>query len=281
MIVDAHVHIFPSLFREDREGLFPGESAFELLYRPSNARLAGCEALLQDMDRNGVERAVVFGFPWEREDTYQRHNDYILEAVTRHPDRLVGLGCFSLSAKGCAREAERCLDAGLSGVGELAVYGAGFSASALPELSQVMSICAERDAPVLLHTNEPVGHVYPGKTAMALGELYAFLKAYPQNRLILAHWGGGLFFYALMKREVRDVLKNVWFDTAASPFLYTPDVYRIASEIIGFERILFGSDYPLIQPERYFRELDRAGLPAEAVRGIIGENAALLFGLTG
>lgn len=280
MIVDAHVHIFPPLFREDRERLFPGEPAFELLYRPPNARLAGCEALIQDMDRAGVDRAVVFGFPWERKETYQRHNDYILEAVTRYPDRLAGLACFSLSAEGCAREADRCLDAGLAGVGELAVYDAGFSASALPKLADVMSICAERDAPLLLHTNEPVGHVYPGKTAMALAELYAFLKTYPENRLILAHWGGGLFFYGLMKKEVRDVLKNVWFDTAASPFLYTPDIYRVAMDIVGYERILFGSDYPLIQPGRYFRELEQAGLPAEAVRGIIGENAASLFGLT-
>ncbi|MGD8385564.1 MAG: amidohydrolase family protein [Desulfobacteraceae bacterium] len=281
MIVDAHVHIFPRVFRENREDLFDGEPAFELLYRPSNARLAGCEALVQDMDRHGVDRAVVFGFPWERKDTYQRHNDYILEAVTRYPDRLVGLGCFSLSAKGCAREAERCLEAGLAGVGELAVYDAGFSASALPELNEVMSACAERNAPLLLHTNEPVGHVYPGKTAMALGELYAFLKAYPQNRLILAHWGGGLFFYRLMKKEVQDVLKNVWFDTAASPFLYRPDIYRIAMDIVGYERILFGSDYPLIQPDRYFRELEQAGLPAEAVRGITGENAESVFGLSG
>ena len=166
-------------------------------------------------------------------------------------------------------------------MGELAVYEGGFSVDALPGLGEVMDVCLEKDAPLLLHTNEPVGHAYPGKTPMRLADLYTFLKAFPRNRIILAHWGGGLFFYGLMKKEVRDVLKNVWFDTAASPFLYTPQVYRIAAEIAGADRILFGSDYPLIRPKRYLDEMRDSGLPREDMDRIVGGNAAALFGLEG
>ncbi|MFO7785013.1 MAG: amidohydrolase family protein [Thermodesulfobacteriota bacterium] len=277
MIIDSHVHIFPPDFREDRARFFTGEQTFRLLYENPKARLAGLTDLLRDMDRAGVDRAVVFGFPWESRDTYRRHNDYVMEAVARHPDRLTGLGCFSINSADAPAEAGRCLSGGMAGVGELAVYGSGFCMDAVPALAEVMEVCRMRDALLLLHTNEPVGHSYPGKTPMDLADLYAFLKAYPQNRIILAHWGGGLFFFGLLKREVRDVLKKVWFDTAASPFLYEPAVYRTAAEIVGPDRILFGSDYPLIQPGRCLGELQQAGLSREDTALISGGNAERLF----
>ena len=74
-------------------------------------------------------------------------------------------------------------------------------------------------------------------------------------------------------------MANVWFDTAASPYLYVPDIYRIAGEIMGFDRILFGSDYPLLRPERYFREMESAGLPPETLVKFKGMNAAAMLGL--
>ena len=114
---------------------------------------------------------------------------------------------------------------------------------------------------------------------MSLGHIYHFLKTYPKNRIVLAHWGGGLFFYALMKKEVKEALNYVWFDTAASPYLYNPDVYRLAGEIIGFEKIIFGSDYPLLRPERYLKEMKSAGLSSKSINKIAGENAASLLGL--
>ena len=144
----------------------------------------------------------------------------------------------------------------------------------------IMAICSQIDVPLLLHTNEPVGHHYPGKTNMNLNQLYNFLKQYPSNRIILAHWGGGLFFYALMKKEVKEVLSHVWFDTAASPYLYIPDIYRVAGEIIGFEKILFGSDYPLLRQKPCLKELESANLSSQSIKRIAGENAAHLLRLS-
>jgi predicted TIM-barrel fold metal-dependent hydrolase len=142
-----------------------------------------------------------------------------------------------------------------------------------------MAICLKYDVPLLLHVNEPVGHQYPGKTRMSLNYLYKFLKKYPSNRIVLAHWGGGLFLYVLLKREVREVLTNVWFDTAASPFLYRPEIYRMAGEIVGYDKILFGSDYPLLKPERYFKEMHSAGLSARQIEEIAGKNSEGLLRL--
>src|SRR5947199_68154 len=55
---------------------------------------------------------------------------------------------------------------------------------------------------LLFHASEPVGHVYPGKRGGEPGSLYRFIAANPDVRIICAHWGGGLPFYALMP-EVR------------------------------------------------------------------------------
>ena len=279
MIIDFHTHIFPPVCCKERDTFFPEEPSFELLYGSPGARVAGREDLLRDMDDQGIDRAVVFGFPWERSEHFQRHNDYIAESVARHPDRLTGFVCFSPRSPLALGETERCLEMGLSGVGELALYDPASSARLSDALSRdLLDFCSLRDVPILIHTNEPVGHQYPGKTRNDLLDIYRLVKDHPSNRFILAHWGGGLFFYALMKKEVREAFQNTWFDTAASPFLYTPDIYRIAGEIIGFERILFGSDYPLLRPGTYFSEMEASRISAEAMAMINGTNAAGLLG---
>ena len=277
MIIDFHTHVFPSCFRDDRSAFFFDEPAFKTLYLSPQAKLAGAKELIKNMDEEDIHKSVIFGFPWENPEHYRIHNDYIIESVHRYPDRLIGFCCFSPLSAGGSREAERCLQSGLSGVGELAVYGAGLSSEMINSLKEVMGLCSQFNVPFLIHTNEPIGHSYAGKTPMTLAQIYGFIKAYPSNRIALAHWGGGIFFYGLMKKEVKDVFKNVWFDTAASPYLYTPDIYRIAGETIGFEKILFGSDYPLLKPQRYFKEMESAGLSPGSLEQVKGSNAASLL----
>ena len=140
------------------------------------------------------------------------------------------LGCVHPPAGWALHEAERCLAAGLHGLGELAFYDTDLDNASL---DPVCRLCAEADRPLLLHTNEPVGHQYPGKAPMTLAALYALVGAHPATRLVLAHMGGGLFFYSLMKKEVSQVLANVWLDTAAAPFLYRPRAYALAVELLG------------------------------------------------
>jgi hypothetical protein len=106
-----------------------------------------------------------------------------------------------------------------------------------------------------------------------LGDLYNLIKAFPDLTLILAHWGGGLFFFNLLKKEVSVTLKNVYFDTAASPYLYKPEIYRLAAEIIGPDKILFGSDYPLLPPSRYLKEMAAGGLPPDHQEMLTRQNA--------
>jgi predicted TIM-barrel fold metal-dependent hydrolase len=279
MIIDFHTHIFPEAIKKNREVYFKGEPAFELLYDSPKSKIAGAEEIISAMDTQGVDRSVVFGFPWKDIATCRMHNDYILAAVKRYPDRLIGLCCLDPAHPDAAAEVERCLKAGLSGLGELAFYDSGFTPKAIEQLAPLMALCREADLPVLIHTNEPVGHSYPGKSPMTLRELYRLIRTFPDNKIVLAHWGGGIFFYHLMKKEVKDALTNVYVDTAASPYLYDVDIYRLAVKILGAEKILFGSDYPLLEPDRYFSQLRESGLPPLEVQQISGLAAGRLLKL--
>jgi len=82
-----------------------------------------------------------------------------------------------------------------------------------------------------------------------------------------------------LKKAVKESLKNVYFDTAASPSLYQPEIYRHAMEIAGLDKILFGSDFPLLKPARYFKELEKIELSKDQIESICGGNAAKLFKL--
>jgi hypothetical protein len=82
--------------------------------------------------------------------------------------------------------------------------------------------------------------------------------------------------------EVKEALANVYVDTAATPLLYGPAVYRQVAELVGAERILFGSDYPLISQRRQRQAIeDSLGDDENGKRLVLGENAGRLLRRSG
>lgn len=279
LIIDIHTHIFPPEICRDRVSFFPGEPAFELLYRDEKrAPLSTAGGLIKAMDHDGIQGSVTFGFPWRQPELVRQSNDYVLEAMARYPGRLLGFACLNPELPEAVEEGERCLKAGMKGLGEIALYSPLTGGSWRKRMSPLVELAQGWEVPILLHINEPVGHQYPGKGQQPFGELYDLIKAFPKTLFILAHWGGGLWWYQLMKREVKEVLANTYFDTAASPFLYRPEIYEFAVKILGPEKILFGSDFPLLELERYAKELGQAGLTPEQQAAILGGNSQRVLG---
>ncbi len=277
MCIDFHTHIFPQEIRHHREKFFKGEPAFELLYRHPKSRMVGASELVEELKRSGVDKAVVFGFPWESSSIAKMHNDYVWESAKMFPDHLIPFACAGLASESGVDEIGRCIDKGFRGVGELAFYVESNHEKQLRMIKRALALCRLNRCLLLVHANEPVGHVYPGKVNAGLNFYYKIASESVGVPLIFAHWGGGLFFFNILKKEAPDVLKDVYYDTAASPFLYKPDIYRIAVEIIGVEKILFGTDYPLLPAARYFGEMKKAGLSIEEQQKIKGENAKKLL----
>ena len=279
MIIDAHTHIFPAEISEQRERYRDRDLWFAQLYEDPRAQTATAEDLIAVMDRDGVDWAVVCGFAWQDQGLCREHNDYLLEVVARYPDRLIGMAIVQPRAvREAPIELERCLEAGLRGLGELMPDGQGFSLEETGLLVPLAELLQERGLPLLTHVSEPFGHDYRGKGHTSPQQVMALAESLPHLNIICAHRGGGLPFYELMP-EVAEVLHNVYYDSAASPYLYRWSIFPLAVNMVGAHKILLGSDYPLIRPRTYLLHLEQLPLSEQDRRMILGENAARLWGI--
>lgn len=277
-IIDAHCHLFPPELIAERERIAEREPWFAALYRNPVNRMATAEDLVGSMAHAAVDQAVVFGFAFMDAGLCHLCNQYVFEAARRYPGRLLPFIVVQPRTPAIAlRELEDCLAAGALGLGELMPAGQGYALDEWPLLDPLMETLARSRRPVMLHLNEEVGHPYPGKCADGPSAGSQFALHYPDNPIILSHWGGGLPFYELMP-EVHQALRNVYYDTAASTLLYDD---RIFASVLNWmpTKVLWGSDYPLLGQQRFIERVQDAGLAPEHLERLLYRNTAELLGL--
>jgi predicted TIM-barrel fold metal-dependent hydrolase len=281
MIVDFHTHVFPPQIKKNRNKYIERDPCFAILYSDPKAKMATAEELIASMDEAGVDISVILNIGWTTHELCLETNDYIIDSVSRYPQRLVGFCAVQpQSSKAAVAEIERCAQAGIRGVGEMRPDIQLFDLGDEVVMEPLVEVLRKHQLVLLLHASEPVGHDYPGKGGITPDMLYPFITSFPDLTLVCAHWGGGLPFYALMP-EVKKAISNVYFDTAASPFLYTPQVYNHVISLVGTDKILFGSDYPLLAPSRLLEEIKALDLPEETKNLILSGNAQRLLGIKG
>ncbi len=279
MIIDCHTHIFPDEVKRQRGSFCQRDRGFASLYQNERAKIVGVEELIASMDEEGISKSVICGFPWEEPELCSLHNEYLFESASRYPDRLIVFILLHVSdIEWSVLELDRGIKHGAKGVGEIAFYRRQMTSQDIERMEPILKDMEKQKIPLLLHTNEPVGHPYPGKGDTPLELFYRLALSFPSLKILLAHWGGGLPFYELMP-EVARAMERVYYDTAASPFLYSKKIYRVVKEVVGIEKILFGSDFPLVSPKRYFQELEGSGLSAEDREKILGLNFSNLLPL--
>lgn len=277
MIIDTHTHIFPAWLKDRRHEYLHRDATFGELYSNPKSKLATVEELIAEMDASGVDMAVLAGIGWSDEGLAKYHNDYLLEAAQKAPNRLVAFcGVHPSWGDRAAKEIARCAGLGAKGVGELHPDTQGFNLGDKTVMSPVMEVIDDLELVLLTHASEPVGHSYSGKGETTPNILMQFINHFPNSAIVCAHWGGGLPFYAMMP-EVREALKNVYFDCAATPLLYNEHIFNIASLLIPPSRILMGTDYPLIPQTRTLNQLRSSQLNEGIIDGILGENALNLL----
>jgi hypothetical protein len=280
MIIDFHTHIVPPHVKENRIQYSQVDSSFAAIYLDPKAKLATAEELISSMDKDGVDVSVAVNYGWETHELCVQINDYILESVARYPQRLVGFCSVSPSeGEGTVKELERCVRGGAKGFGEFRLDTQFPQHGLVESIRPLAEVIIKNNLLLLTHSSDPIGHAHPGKGTVTPDLLHELAAAFPELKIICAHWGGGLPFYALMP-EVKTALKNVYFDSAASPFIYTSDIYNRVVDLVGADKILFGSDYPLIPPRRYLWEIGALDLPENVKKKILGGNAKGLLGIT-
>jgi predicted TIM-barrel fold metal-dependent hydrolase len=278
--IDFHVHVTPPDISARWREYAEREPYFALLSATPHNRFASAEEVVAALDRSGFDRAVIFGFGFRDMGLCRYVNDYVIDSARRYPGRLTGFMSVPPAHPDVEREIDRCHAAGLRGLGELFPAGQDFNIADVRDTAAFAAACVERGLPALIHVNEPVGHYYAGKTDTTLQSVEQFIGHHPDLKIVLAHWGGGLLFYEAMP-ELREKYRNVYYDTAASIFLYDHRIYRAAAALDLTGKILFGSDFPLVSPARYAAAIEKSGIPEAARRLLLGGNAEELLGSAG
>ncbi len=278
-IIDFHTHILPQEFVDSRQAIIRQDNKFaELFSNPKNITISA-EQLIDHMDANGVDKSVVLGYGWTDNNVARLSNEYMLESAERYPNRIIPFCSVALSRGDFAiSEAERCINSGAQGIGELHLtHGQLANAQSISSIGDLMKLARNCNLPVVIHASEPLGKVYIGKGDATPDATLKFATAFPNNRIVFAHFGGGLPFYALMP-SVADKLHNVWFDTATAPYIYNSAVTPLSAQIVGTEKILFGSDFPIITQKRSLQHiLSNQTLTKESIKSILSTNASNLI----
>ncbi|MFC1958018.1 amidohydrolase family protein [Chloroflexota bacterium] len=279
MVIDFHTHIFPPRIKEARNRYINSDPCFSTLYSSPDAKLATADELIASMDKDGIDVSVVLNLGWSKHELCVETNDYILESIARYPKRLIGFGAVQpKSLEAALDEIERCAKGGIRGIGEMRPDMQSLDLKDNTVMQPLIETITRHNLILLTHASEPVGHEYQGKGSITPDMLYPLITNFPDLTLVCAHWGGGLPFYALMP-EVRKAMSNVFFDTAASPFLYSPQIYNQVIQLVGADKILFGSDYPLLAQSRLLKEIKSLDMPTETEQLILGGNAQRLLGI--
>jgi uncharacterized protein len=277
-IVDAHTHIFPPDVVTRREVYHARDTWFSLLYENPKLLLAAPGDLIASMDAAGIETSIACGFPWADPGLCREHNAWMAEACREYPGRIAFLAIVVPHHPDAAKDAERAFADGAVGIGEMNADAQGFDLREPEKMRDLMTLCHDFGKPVMLHATEPIGHLYPGKGSATPERLHAWLSAYPTQPVVLAHWGGGLPFYELMP-EVRKVTHFTWYDSAATTYLYNSSVFPTVVSLVGPERVLFASDYPILRQDRLVRRVEQV-LPDEDVRErVYATNADTVYNL--
>jgi predicted TIM-barrel fold metal-dependent hydrolase len=279
VIIDFHTHVVPPGIKERRDKYLGRDACFSLLYAEPKAKLITAEELIIAMDENKIDKSVMLNLGWTSHELCVETNDYILESVSRYPKRLIGFCTVQpLAGDEAIKELERCARNGAKGIGEMRPDVQGFDFKDISVMKPVIEAVIENKLILLTHASEPVGHQYFGKGKVTPEVIYPFIVNFPDLKLVFAHWGGGLPFYGLMP-EVSEALRNVYFDTAATPYIYKPQIFKQVADIVGSDKILFGSDYPLMSPKLIIDQLDSVDLSKEDKTKILGGNAQKLLSI--
>jgi predicted TIM-barrel fold metal-dependent hydrolase len=274
-IIDAHVHIFSESVVSQRESYFH-DPGFRLLYESMKSRISGAQNLLQNMDFAGVEKSFCLGFPWFNPGDCSRENEYLLKSASEN-HRLIPFASVPLKTEEkISSIVKKCSLDGFAGIGEIAFYVTGFNDEQERYFDNICAACQDENMSVILHINEPVGHNYRGKYITSFSRLLKIISRYPDCKIMLSHWGGGLFIYELMP-EIKKTLSNIWYDTAASIYLYDRKIFGAGIESAGINKIVMGSDYPLTGPTHYLQQISL--LSESAQKQIIRKNALRFLGI--
>ena len=248
-MIDSNTHRYPlEVYSNPRKfAQKNSESHWLHLVEPlKGSRLQGWasrDKMIADMNAAGIKKAVLLGWYWENADTCVQNNNWHAEWIKEDPKRFYAFATINPSMSNPIDELKKRADQGFMGIGECHPGVQGFTMQNSCWIKCV-DFASEKGWPINFHVTEPVGHDYPGRTPTPFKDFLWLAREYPELKIILSH-AGGLFPFYELNPKIRTELKNVYYDLAACPLLYDSSLYRNLIDVVGYKKILWGTDYPL------------------------------------
>jgi predicted TIM-barrel fold metal-dependent hydrolase len=278
MIIDAHVHLHPN---EE-----VGKMVVEMIkseYGVDYYSYGTPDDYLKDMESAGIDKAVMVSFA---PDNQLKNNNFWTVAITRsgknrpakYPQFIPFISVSpTMAGRTPLEELEHKYKWGMKGL-KIHPIAQNFSPDD-ERMWPVYEWMVKHDLPITAHSGMNIDN------KSDLGEPNRWIKVledFPDLKLILAHLGNGFWDQTI---EIADKYPNVMFDTAIaishidSPTTLDDEESTDLIRTIGAHRILFGSDYPWVNPGKDIMKIKNLEISMDDKKKILGENAARLFDL--
>lgn len=289
IIIDAHSHLWlkqdavveglPIRTLENGRSLFMGEVR-QMLPPFMTDGVNSAEVFLSNMDYAQVSAAVV---TQEFIDDFQ--NDYLAEVAVRYPDRFFVCGMCEFRKPGYLDQARQLITRGFQGIkipAQRLLLKEGRVRLNCEEMMQMFHLMEQNG--VLLSIDMADG-------ATQVGELEEVIQEYPKLKVAIGHFG------MVTRPQWKEQIKlarypHVRIESGGITWLFNDEFYpfkgavraiREAAELVGFEKLMWGSDYPrTITAITYRMSYDFVSKSDELTERekalFLGENARSFYG---
>ncbi len=260
MIIDAHAHIYPDKIAEKAAAGINGFYNMKVRY---DGRL---DTLLKEGTAAGVDKFLVQSVATTPEQV-KSINNFISDSVKNYPDRLIGFGAMHPDFGDIEGETERIISLGLKGI-KLHSDFQKFNID--DKRAYPIYEAAEGRLPILFHVGDPrYDYSSPER-------LLNIVKQFPRLTAIGAHFAG---WSCWQKGAELFAHSRIYTDCSSSLYALSSDEAAKIIRMIGVERVMWGTDYPMWDAKEELTRFDRLPLNDAEKERILYKNSEELLGL--
>lgn len=262
MIIDSHCHIYPDKIAAKASAATGNFYTLPMFCNGTVSELLSCG------EKAGIDAFVVCSVATTPHQVHSINN-FIAQAVNDNPGKIFGIGALHPDSEDIEGDIENLIELGLKGV-KLHPDIQGFKLD-YEGCLKIYEICEKKKLPVLIHTGDKrYDNSNPDR-------LIPLLKAYPELTVIGAHFGG----WSIWEKAAQQLcnMPNLYVDCSSSFYSLDDETAKELISAYGEDRVLFGSDYPMWEPEKELARLHSLYLGKEAEEKILYKNACRVFNI--
>lgn len=257
MIIDFHAHVWPDSLAERA-----GSNVGEYYNIPVNC-IATYDGLVKTMADNGADKSVIFSVATSKAQV-AKINDFLNSFQS---DKIIVFGAMHHEFADYKAEICRMKKMGFKGI----KFHPDFQGIAADDI-RLMRIYEEiGDEMIILH------HAGDKVSDFSAPKRFAnILDQMPHLRMVAAHLGG----YQRWEDSINYLCgRDIYFDTSSCLDFMSHEKFLEIIRLHGSKKVLFGTDFPLIEQKDEIARLKNVGLTDEELADVLGENAKRLLNI--